>query len=457
LNKFDVIVVGAGTGGCLAAKTIAEAGFDVCLTDRKKQGDIGEKIYGDAIGKHHFDKLGLKYPLGGELERRILGVKIYAPSNETVFYVAGRELFGFILNRRLFGQRLLNDAVSAGSTFLELTHVIEPIFGDNCVTGVLVKDLKTEKKIRLHSRIVVDASGFPAVLRKKLPEKVGIDAEVNNEDVVVCYREIRRLKEQIPEEEFLELYLGQRVAPGGYSWIFPERGKLVNVGLGLAMIREFPNPKSQLYRYVLSKPLFEGSSLISGGTWYDPARRPLDCMTGNGIVIVGDAACQVNPIHGGGMGPSMMGGKLAGETIVEALENGDVSREGLWTYNLRYMEEYGTKQAGLDVFRIFLQQVGDNDLDYGMEYRIITEEDLLKAIIGEDVHLNITEKTRRVFRGLGRISLLNKLREAVNLMGKVKTLYLNYPTSPRGFEEWRENAKKLFEAAKSRLKFTSPR
>jgi len=452
LKKFDVIVVGAGTGGCLAAKTIADAGFDVCLIDRKRREEVGEKICGDAIGKHHFDKLGLSCPTGEEVERKIIGVKIYSPSNETVFHVAEKEFFGFILNRRLFGQRLLNDAIDAGSTFLELTHGVEPILEDNCVTGVWARDLKTEKQLRFSGQVVVDASGFSAVLRKKLPE-MGIDANVNKEDVVVCYREIRKLKKQIPEEDFLELYLSQKVAPSGYSWIFPESGDRVNVGLGLAMLGRFPNPKTQLYDYVLSRRLFEGSSVISGGTWYDPARRPLDCMTGNGIVIVGDAACQVNPVHGGGMGPSMMGGKLAGEAIVEALEGDDVSQGGLWAYNLRYMDGYGAKQAGLDVFRIFLQQVGDNDLDYGMEYRLITEEDLLKAIMGEEVHLNITEKTRRVFRGLGRLALLNKLRESVNLMDKVKTLYLNYPTSPQGFEEWRKNAEKLFEVAKSKLRF----
>jgi len=437
----------------MAAKTLADAGFDVCLFDRKKKENVGEKICGDAIGKHHFDNLGLNYPIGKELERKILGIKIYSPNNETVFQVTEKELFGFILNRRLFGQRLLNDAIDAGATFLEQTHAIEPILEGNYVTGVLARDLKTEKQLRFSGQVVVDASGFSAVLRKKLPEKMGIDTKVDKEDVVVCYREIRKLKKQIPEEEFLELHLSQEVAPGGYCWIFPERGERVNVGLGLAMLGRFPNPKTQLYNYVLSKPLFAGSSLISGGTWYDPTRRPLDCMTGNGIVIVGDAACQVNPIHGGGMGPSMTGGKLAGETIIGALENGDVGQEGLWMYNPRYMEWYGAKQAGLDVFRMFLQQLGDGNLDYGMKYRLITEEDLLKASMGEDVNLNITEKTRRVFRGLKRIFLLKKLREAANLLKRVKTLYLNYPTSPDSFEEWRRNVKELFGVAKSRLKF----
>jgi len=53
LEKFDVVVVGAGTGGCLAAKTTAEAGLKVCLIERKKREEIGEKICGDAMGEHH--------------------------------------------------------------------------------------------------------------------------------------------------------------------------------------------------------------------------------------------------------------------------------------------------------------------------------------------------------------------------------------------------------------------
>jgi choline dehydrogenase-like flavoprotein len=44
--KFDVMVVGAGTAGCLAAKTAAEAGLKVCLVERKApKGDWGESLW----------------------------------------------------------------------------------------------------------------------------------------------------------------------------------------------------------------------------------------------------------------------------------------------------------------------------------------------------------------------------------------------------------------------------
>jgi len=176
-------------------------------------------------------------------------------------------------------------------------------------------------------------------------------------------------------------------------------------------------------------------------------------MTGNGIILVGDSACQVNPIHGGGIGSSMMGGKIAGETITDALKRDDVSREGLWAYNARYMRAYGAKQAGLDVFRLFLlKSIGNEEINYGMKYKLITQEDVLRASMGEDLRLNITEKTRRAFRGFGQLSMLMRLRAAAQLLKEIKAHYRNYPDSPKDFPVWQSKANSLFEEAHRRLK-----
>jgi len=454
MEKFDVIVVGGGTAGCITSKTAAKAGLKVCLVDRKRREDIGEKICGDAIGKHHLDELGLEYPKGEELESRISGVKIYSPDKETVFKITGERVWrgGFILNRRLFGQRLLRQAVDAGATLLESTHVMAPIFKDGFVVGLSARNVKTEKKTLLQAKVLVDASGYTAVLRSKLPPEMGIEQSIRGEDVEACYREIREIKEPFPDPEFGDIYLDLSITPGGYHWIFPEGVNKVNVGLGVAMCPGFPNPKNQLYQGVLTKPLFKGSRVLTGGTWYDPTRRPLDCMVGNGIVFVGDAACQVNPIHGGGMGPSMIGGRTVAEAMVEALEKGDVSREGLWHYNTRYMGAYGAKQAGLDIFKMFLLLgISNDDINYGMKYKIITDEDIFRVSIGENLRLNITEKTKRVFRGVGRLSLLRGLRDAANLLNQMKALYMNYPASPEGFQEWKRKTQDVMEKAKRRL------
>ena len=449
--KFDVIVVGAGTAGCLAAKTTAEAGLKVCLVERKRREEIGEKICGDALGEHHLKRVGLEKPQGSELEKRIEGIKIYSPDLETVFTVVYEDYVGYLLNRRLFGQWLLKKALDRGATLLDSTQCLEPIMEKNFATGVLAKNLKTAENIRLKAEVVVDASGFLAVIRRKLRKEMGIENEVANEDVEACYREIRQLKQEAENTKYCEMYLNQKVTPGGYTWVFYKGRARVNAGLGVCMRGKFPNPRNQFYKHILNKPLFEGSLLLNGGAWYDPTRRPLDNMVGNGVAILGDAACLVNPIHGGGIGPSMLSGYLSGKTIVEALEQGDVSQRSLWSYNRNYMAMYGTKQAGLDVFRMLLLTSRDEDLSYGMKYKLLTEEDVLKAGLGEEFHLRITETAKRVFRGLKRIRFLNKLRLTVNLMRQVKAHYKSYPENPEDFEKWSVKREALFREARSKL------
>jgi digeranylgeranylglycerophospholipid reductase len=450
LEKFDVIVVGAGTAGCLAAKTIAETGLKACLIERKRKEEIGEKVCGDALGEHHLKTLGLEKPRSGELEKRIEGIRIYSPDQNTVFTIAHEDFVGYLLNRRLFGQWLLGKALDKGATLWDSTHFLEPMIEKGFVTGIRAKN-SNGKTVELKSRVVVDASGFMAVVRHKLPSEMSIERKVANEDVEACYREIRQLKQERENTKYCEIYLNQQVTPGGYTWIFPKGGAKVNAGLGISMRGKFPNPKKQFYEHILVKPVFEASLLLNGGAWFDPTRRPLDNMVGNGVAIAGDAACLVNPIHGGGIGPSMLSGHYAGQVIVEALERGEPTKKALWPYNKKYMESYGKKQASLDVFRMLLIASNDADLNYGMGCKLLTEDDVLKAGMGDDFHLNITETAKRVFRGLKRVRFLNKLRLTISMMRQVKAHYDTYPDRPEDFEKWRGQTVNLINQAKDKL------
>jgi len=450
MEKFDVLIIGAGTGGCLAAKTVAEKGLRVCIVERKQRADIGVKVCGDAMGEHHLTALGLGKPQGGELEKRIEGLQIFSPDQNTIFTIADKDFIGYILNRRLFGQWLLKKAVDEGATLMDSTQFLEPTLEKGFVTGAKVQT-SAGKTTNIESKVVVDASGFLGVVRHKLPKEMGIDNEIENEDVEACYREIRQLRQENENTKYCEIYLDQKVTPGGYTWIFPKEGAKVNAGLGIVMRGKFPNPKKQYRDFVLSRKQFEGSLLLNAGAWWDPTRRPLDNMVGNGVILVGDAASLVNPIHGGGIGPSMLSGFYAGKSIVEALEKGKPSQEALWGYNRAYMDVYGNKQASLDVFRMFLIGSSDEDLNYGMNCKLVTEDDVLKAAMGDEFHLNITETAKRVFKGRKRLGFLNKLRLTVKLMREVREHYKLYPTSPEGFEAWRQETVRRVEEAKKKM------
>ncbi len=452
MEKYDAIVVGAGTAGCLAAKTVAEAGLKVCLVESKPREEIGEKICGDALGEHHLKFLGLEKPTGGELEAKIDGIKIFSPDENTIFTIADKDFIGYLLNRRLFGQWLLRKAVDAGATLQDSTTLRSPIIEKGAVVGITAKNLKSGNVSELRSKVVVDATGYFGMVRKQLPAEMGIDRDIANEDVEACYREIRQLKQETENTRYCEIYLNQKASPGGYVWIFPKGGARVNVGIGTCMRKTgYPNPKEQLYKTTFCKPMFEGSTVLAAGSWFDPVRRPLDNMVGNGVMLVGDAASLVNPIHGGGIGPSMLSGYFAGQQIAEALSKGEPTREALWGYNKRYIDTYGKKQGTLDIFKLFLLSCSDEDLNYGMNQKLMTEDDVLKAGMGDDFHLNITETAKRVFRGIRRVGFLNKLRLTVVMMRQLSAHYNTYPSTPDGFDTWRAQTVKLIEEGKQKL------
>ena len=245
MEKYDAIVVGAGTAGCLAAKTIAEKGLKVCFIDKKKREEIGEKICGDALGEHHLKILGLEKPTGGELEAKIDGIKIYSPDENTVFTIADKDFIGYLLNRHLFGQWLLKKATDKGAILQDNMNFRSPIIEKGAVVGITAKNMKTGKVSAMRSKVVVDASGYFGMVRKQMPAEMGIDRDIANEDVEACYREIRQLKQENENTNFCEIYLNQKASsPGGYIWIFPKGGARVNVGLGICMRGNYPTQNS---------------------------------------------------------------------------------------------------------------------------------------------------------------------------------------------------------------------
>jgi flavin-dependent dehydrogenase len=168
----------------------------------------------------------------------------------------------------------------------------------------------------------------------------------------------------------------------------------------------------------------------------------------NGFMLVGDSACQVNPLHGGGIHSSMLAGDSAAGVAVKALEKEDYSYSSLWQYNIDFIELYGFKQPPLDIFRIMLQSLTNDELNYGLKNRIVTEEDVLKTSMGADLKLSAGEKAKRLFRGIGKISLLKRLNTVAKKMRELKSLYKAYPKDLNGLIPWRKKVETIYNEVK---------
>ncbi|MGC8974624.1 MAG: digeranylgeranylglycerophospholipid reductase [Thermoprotei archaeon] len=447
--SYDVVIVGSGIAGASLAYFLSRDGFKTLVLDVKPFERLGDKPCADAIGKHHFDELGLEPPSDESLEGYVKGIDVYSPSEKIKYRVLGE---GYEVHRVRYTKYLLSEAIKRGVEFWEGTQGVEPLVKDNFVVGVSVWS-RNRGRQEVSSKVLVDASGMARAIVRKLDDRWPVREDIDQKDLNIAYREIRRLKNEVEEPEILRIYVSKRVAPGGYWWVFPysKERNVVNVGLGVQGGMNYPNPKDLLSQYIISREEYKSSEIIEAGGAAVPTRRPVKTLVWNGIAVTGDAAYTVNPVHGGGKGSAMLASWCISKSVRNALEVGDTSAKNLWEANICFNKRYGAKQAALDIFRLFLQKLSDEDLEYGMSKKIIKEEDLNEVSLRGDLELSVVEKAMRLLAGLSRPSLLFKLRRVAQYMNNVKKLYMNYPEKPEGLTGWYEEVEKLYSKFKEEI------
>jgi flavin-dependent dehydrogenase len=158
-------------------------------------------------------------------------------------------------------------------------------------------------------------------------------------------------------------------------------------------------------------------------------------MVANGYMLVGDSAWMPKPLDAGGIGPAIIAATIAGKDAVEAIEAEDVTEKGLWKYNKDYVNEYGYKTAGLEVFRRMLQGLTNEQINYGMKH-FLSKMDIDKITNGEHPQFSSVDKLGMVIRGAVNKRLADGLKFTANMNEKLVDLYNNYPSDPQGFQEW---------------------
>lgn len=440
-KDFDVIVVGAGTGGTIAARFAAKEGLNVCLIERKSRTLKPAKICGDAVGKEIFDILNISHPKGEELSCHIKGAKLYTPNRQKSITMIDPKQTGYIIDRLLFGQRLLKEALDAGvNQFLDRTTALDLIYDKGSVAGVKIR-LENGEKVDLNAKIVIDASGLYSPLRKKIKSEL-IENNFEDKDAILCFREIVKFPTQAQEVkdlEYISIILDQEKAPGGYIWYFPKNKYALNIGLGVYM--DYGGKVKDLYRENVFKEFIKTDKIeiLSSGGGVAPVRRPLWSCADDGIMFVGDAALQVNPLHGGGIDPSMRGGYYAALTAVKAIENEDYSLNTLWEYNVKVMQGFGSEFAGLDLLRRVLQSLSNADLNFGLEKNLLTASEILEIAETGDLSLSLWDMAFKAFKGISRPDLLLDLNYLRIHMNEIIKLYRNFPEemNMQQFESWK--------------------
>ncbi len=438
-EKYDAIIVGGGIAGSTAALFLAKKGFKVAVVERVNRNNLGWKPCGDAIGEHYFGELGLEPPHGEELEYIVNGIDIYSPTEKHVIRVKGK---GYMVNTPAFVKRIMSTAISHGATLLDETIVLAPIIENGYVVGVKARGKNGQLELR--AKAVIEASGNAAVVRRKLPKDWPVAEEADPTEFNIAYREIRITEHEVRDPEYIRIYINQTIAPGGYWWLFPKGERKINVGLGVMGGAGYPSPKEMFYRYLANREDVKGEIISAAGAPV-PTRRPINSLVWNGIAVIGDAGYTVNPIHGGGKGSSMLAAYCVAEAFEKAFEKNDFSAKSLWPANKCYIEKYGAKQASLDILRLFLQRMGNDEFEFIISKKLVSGDDLYtissEARVTSRIVLRIL---RALVAGISRPGLLAKLKKVSDYMEEIRRYYMSYPETPEGLDEWLSGLREIY-------------
>jgi digeranylgeranylglycerophospholipid reductase len=480
-RDYDIIVAGGGLAGLIVASSAAyysNQSLKILVVDRNPISDQGRKtvsgwICGDAVGKNTVDYMSsrIKITWGQpEIEHPVKGVIAYSPDHETGISFDGE---GYMLNRRLLPQRQLRDATKAGVEIKDRVALRSVLVEDNTVVGVEGDDLVSKSVFKKTAKLVVDCTGVTSVMRTNLSIKSFIQRRIDRDDLEATGRYIYNFDLAQEDKTYFDpdyciIHLDQKLAPGGYAWVFPKGKSKVNIGLGVQQkafdIRNkamgvHTDLKTLIDEYVEMNPAIQNPRLADGsddggnawGTWQVSVRRQNDCLVANGYMLVGDSAWMPKPLDAGGIGPAIIAATIAGKDAVEAIQAGDISETGLWQYNKHFIDDYGYKTAGLEVFRRMLQGLTNEQIDYGMKH-FLSKMDIEKITQGEHPEFSTVDKLGMIIRGAMNKKLAEDLRYCASINRVLTDHYHNYPDTPEGFSQWYDTLIRHLENAFLRYK-----
>ncbi|MCK4319029.1 NAD(P)/FAD-dependent oxidoreductase [Candidatus Micrarchaeota archaeon] len=376
--KYDVIVIGAGPAGTTFARITAEKGMNVLVLDKRKE--LGEPVRcAEGLGRREVDIQGLILPKE-VISTDIKGSRIVSPSGHELIW-EDEEATGWVLERKMFDRWLAELAVEKGARIRTYTRVLDLIKENGKIKGVIASH-QGEESYEIEADLVVSAEGMESIIARK----AGFKTFSALSEVDTCYQ-----YEMQPynHRNLIELYLGNEIAKRGYVWVFPKGKNKANVGIGIGghltnAVKggslKGADPKILLDKFIKQSPELKDSSTLQDFGGVISVGAPIDEFVADNFMVIGTAARQVDPIHGGGIARSMEAARIAAGVAAEAKKKNDYSKKTLSEYEKIWRKGPGKILEKRLLFRKVLEKFSDADLDYIIKN--ITQEDLKDVMAG---------------------------------------------------------------------------
>lgn len=368
-----IVIAGAGHGGLTAAYNLAKNGYDVTVFEKSDRESLGYDWH-DSINFDAFDESGIERP-SSKLMKKSLPSGFENPSSTVKLKIAYDEnSTSFFIDRKFLINYLIDKAEQVGVSFVFNSKIESALFGREKIEGL--KIIQNGKTLCVNADMVIDACGMNSPVRSTLPPCFGIKNSFEAKESFFVYRAYyENLTGEVIDPQYL-IGLFHMNKPG-IDWIITEKdsvdilvGKFGSAGeLSDEEIENSVQGYRELYPFV-------GEKILRGGQkGVIPLSKMLPLIVANGYAAVGDSAGMTIPLNGSGIVLSMRAGKILADKIIDA-EGEPFSIENLWRYEYEYFQTLGKGLVVIDILKNFFTHCTGKQVDYFLEKRIITEQQL---------------------------------------------------------------------------------
>jgi digeranylgeranylglycerophospholipid reductase len=341
----DVAIIGAGPAGLTAARLLASRGHDVVVLE--EHGEVGVPVHCTGVlGMDAFSE----FPLPSQAILGTAHVARFVAADGSCVSLDADRATAAVIDRAVFDRALADASLAAGAEVQRGARVRTIEVGAAGVTIVL------DGGEQFDARSAVLACGANYRFNRRLG--LGVPRS---------FVQSAQLERPLDGPSSVEVHLGREVAPGGFAWAVPfEREGQAHTRIGLMC------ESRALAHFRRFAARLCGRFNASADAWPDPRLKilplgPVSRTYASRLLAVGDAAGLVKPTTGGGIYYSLVTGRIAAETLDDALAADDLREARLRRYEVQWRERLGAEiRIGL-AFRTLTSRMNDRAIDAVIE------------------------------------------------------------------------------------------